>query len=224
LFKKGSPGFSYGRGMETKDMRTYGIGELLELARERAVPVVRGIADGALAAPTPCAEYDVKALVNHLFQVIVQFQRLAVKEPAEFGEPVDVVTGSPEWRERLAREAERLVAAWSAPGAEEGTTGVMGMPARLVGSMALLDLTVHVWDLARATGQDDPGADEAVVAELAGAVDELAPTARRMGVFGEPVPEAEGASAFERLLARTGRNPSWARSGAHRRSPGMVER
>ncbi|MEV4786194.1 TIGR03086 family metal-binding protein [Streptomyces tuirus] len=195
--------------MDTNAVRTHGIGELLARARERAVPVVRGIPDAALAAPTPCAEYDVRALVDHLFQVIVQFQRLAAKEASDFGETAGVVAEDPGWRERFAREADRLVAAWSAPGAEEGTTGAMDMPARLVGSMALLDLTVHVWDLARATGQDFPGADEAVVAELAGAVDELAPTARKMGVFGEPVPEGEGASAFERLLARTGRDPHW---------------
>ncbi|MFI6014964.1 TIGR03086 family metal-binding protein [Streptomyces sp. NPDC051243] len=193
--------------MDTNAVKTYGIGELLGMARERAVPVVRGIADAALAGRTPCAEYDVKALVNHVFQVVVQFQRLAAKEASDFGETPDRVAGSPEWRERLVEEVDRLVAAWSAPGAEEGTTGAMDMPARLVGSMALLDLTVHMWDLARATGQEYPGADAAVVAELAGAVDELAPTARRMGVFGEPVPVAEGASAFERLLARTGRNP-----------------
>lgn len=195
--------------MDTNPVKTYGIGELLGMARERAIPVVRGISDATLSAPTPCAEYDVKALVNHLFQVIVQFQRLAVKEASDFGETPDRVAEGPEWRERLVGEADRLVTVWSAPGAEEGTTGGMNMPARLVGSMALLDLTVHVWDLARATGQEYPGADEAVVAELAGAVDELAPTARKMGVFGEPVPEAEGASAFERLLARTGRNPHW---------------
>ncbi|MGW7206656.1 TIGR03086 family metal-binding protein [Streptomyces sp. NPDC054837] len=193
--------------MDTNLAKTYGIGELLDMARNRAVPVLRGIPDAALSAPTPCAEYDVKALVNHLFQVIVQFQRLAVKEASDFGRTPEGITESPEWRERLMDEADRLVAAWSTPGAEEGTTGAMNMPARLVGSMALLDLTVHVWDLARATGQDYPGADEAVVAELSGAVDELAPTARTMGVFGEPVPEAEGASAFERLLARTGRDP-----------------
>ncbi|MFE9023383.1 TIGR03086 family metal-binding protein [Streptomyces sp. NPDC007808] len=196
--------------MDTNSVRTHGIGELLAMARDRAVPVVRGIPGSALGAPTPCAEYDVKDLVNHLFQVIVQFQRLAAKEASDFGETPDRVAEGPEWRERLAQEADRLVAAWSAPGAEEGTTGGMNLPARLVGSMALLDLTVHVWDLARATGQDEPGADEAVVAELAGAVDELAPTARRMGVFGEPVPEPAGASAFERLLARTGRDPHWA--------------
>lgn len=193
--------------METNASRTRGIGELLGLARERAVPVVRGIGDTALAAPTPCAEYDVRALVNHLFQVVVQFQRLAAKEEADFGATADVVAEGPDWRERLAREADRLVAVWSAPGAEEGTTGAMGMPARLVGSMALLDLTVHAWDLARATGQDFPGPDDAVLAELTGAVAELAPTARAMGVFGEPVAVPEGASAFERLLAQTGRTP-----------------
>lgn len=209
----GGSGPAYGRGMDTKAVRTYGIGELLALARERAVPVMRGIPDAALGAPTPCAEYDVRALVGHLFQVIVQFQRLAAKEASAFGEAADVVAESPDWRELLVRETDRLEAAWSAPGAEEGTTGAMDMPARLVGSMALLDLTVHVWDLARATGQDFPGADEAVVAELAGAVEELGPMARRTGVFGEPVPEGEGASAFERLLARTGRAPSWERTG-----------
>ncbi|MDX3578890.1 MULTISPECIES: TIGR03086 family metal-binding protein [unclassified Streptomyces] len=179
------------------------------MARERAEPVLRGIPDEALTGPTPCAEYDVKALVNHVFQVVVQFQRLAAKETAEFGEAPDRVGAGPDWRARLTAETDLLVAAWSAPGAEEGTTGAMDMPARLVGSMALLDLTVHVWDLARATGQDYPEADEAVVAELAGAVAVLEPTARRMGVFGEAVAAAEDASPFERLLARTGRDPHW---------------
>lgn len=193
--------------MDTNGVRTtYGIGELLALARERAVPVVRGIGDEALAAPTPCAEFDVRALVGHLFQVVVQFQRLAAKEASDFGGTPDVVAEGPDWRERLVAETDRLVTAWSEPGAEEGRTGGMDMPARLVGAMALLDLTVHGWDLARATGQGDPGADEAVVAELTAAVAELAPTARKMGVFGEPVAERAGASAFERLLARTGRD------------------
>ncbi|MGI5377315.1 TIGR03086 family metal-binding protein [Streptomyces sp. CA-251387] len=199
--------------MDTKSAKAneYGIGELLGMARERAVPVVRGIPDAALAAPTPCAEYDVKTLVNHLFQVVVQFQKLAAKEASDFGETPDRVGAGPDWRERLADEIDKLVAAWSAPGAEDGVTGAMNMPARLVGSMALLDLTVHVWDLACATGREYRlgEAARAVVEQLAGAVDELAPTARQMGVFGEPVPVAEGSSDFERLLAATGRDPHW---------------
>ncbi|GHC71281.1 hypothetical protein [Streptomyces flavofungini] len=39
--------------------------------------------------------------------------------------------------------------------------------------------------------------------------DLLAPTARAMGVLGEPVPVPEGASDFDRLLAATGRDPHW---------------
>ncbi|MEU0969509.1 TIGR03086 family metal-binding protein [Streptomyces sp. NPDC005917] len=193
----------------TDSAQEYGIGELLGRARDGALPVVRGISDGTLGGPTPCAEYDVKALVNHLFQVIVEFQKLAEKGSVDFTRTPDRVGEGADWRERFADEAERLVAAWSVPGAEDGKAGAMDMPARTVGAMALLDLTVHGWDLARATGQREPSADPAVVAELAGQVAGLAPTARAMGVFGEPVAVAEGASAFERLLAETGRDPGW---------------
>lgn len=188
------------------------IADLLKAATDRAVPVVRAIPDDRLAAPTPCAEYDVKALVNHLFQVIVQFQALAAKQNADFGtEAPDVVAESPDWRERVADEAGKLIAAWAAPGADEGTTGAMDMPARIVGCMALLDLTVHAWDLARATGQEYEPAPESsgVVAALREAVAGLGPTARKMGVFGEPLPVPDGASELERLLAETGRDPRW---------------
>ncbi|MFJ8821484.1 TIGR03086 family metal-binding protein [Streptomyces sp. NPDC102467] len=184
----------------------YGIGELMAMAAERAVPVVAGIGDPALTAPTPCADYDVKSLVNHLFQVVVEFQKLAVKKDADFSVTADRVAEGADWRERFAGEARALVAAWSAPGAEEGTSGAMNMPARLVGSMALLDLTVHAWDLARATGQSYEAPPE-VVKPLADAVAELSPTAKAMGVFGEPVEVGADASAFDRLLGATGRRP-----------------
>ncbi|MFG3025882.1 hypothetical protein ACGFZQ_46615 [Streptomyces sp. NPDC048254] len=55
----------------------------------------------------------------------------------------------------------------------------------------------------------EPSADPAVVTELAGQVAGLAPTARAMGMFGEPVAVAEGAPEFERLLGVTGRDPGW---------------
>ncbi|MGW5865736.1 TIGR03086 family metal-binding protein [Streptomyces sp. NPDC055239] len=188
------------------------IADLLKAATAHAVPVVRAIPDDRLSAPTPCAEYDVKALVNHLVQVIVQFQALAAKRNSEFGaEAPDFVGENPDWRDRFADEAGKLVAAWAAPGAEEGTTGAMDMPARTVGCMVLLDLTVHAWDLARATGQEYEAAPESsgVVDALRESVAGLGPTARKMGVFGEPVAVPEGAAELERLLAETGRDPRW---------------
>ncbi|MEI5102289.1 TIGR03086 family metal-binding protein [Streptomyces sp. PmtG] len=188
------------------------LGDLLAVAAERAVPVVRGIGDGRLADRTPCAEYDVKDLVNHLFHVVVQFQALAAKEGADFAVTPDYVGRGADWRERFAGEADRLVDAWSVPGADEGTTGAMNLPAATVGAMVLLDLTVHAWDLARATGQEYQeyaAGDEGVIGVLREAVAEMAPTARSMGLLGDPVPVGEGASGLERLLAATGRDPGW---------------
>ncbi|WP_030685343.1 TIGR03086 family metal-binding protein [Streptomyces sp. NRRL B-1347] len=193
------------------------LSDLMAVAAARATPVVRGIGDEQLGAPTPCAEYDVKDLVNHLLHVVVEFQALAAKGSADFTVTPDYVARDADWRERFAREADGLAAAWSAPGADEGTTGTMGLPAATVGAMALLDLTVHAWDLARATGQEyevqagAPGAPGLadVLEVLRGAVEGMAPTARSMGVFGEPVPVREDATSLERLLARTGRDPAW---------------
>ncbi|MFJ2773540.1 TIGR03086 family metal-binding protein [Streptomyces sp. NPDC087300] len=186
------------------------VGDLIAVAAARAVPVVHAIPDGRLGAPTPCADYDVRALVNHLLQVVVQFQELAAKRDSDFSAVPDYVgEGSGEWRARFEGEAGRLVAAWGEPGADEGTTGAMDMPAATVGCMVLLDLTVHAWDLARATGQELPAVDERVLRRLAEAVEGMAPMARKMGVFGEPVAVREGASGFERLLAATGRDPYW---------------
>ncbi|QNE79336.1 TIGR03086 family protein [Streptomyces finlayi] len=180
--------------------------ELLAAARAQALPVVAGIDDERLGDPTPCSEYDVRALLNHLFHVVVNFQALAAKQPTDFGLTPDVVTG--DWRGAFARETGQLVTAWDASGAEDGVAGAMGLPARTVGLMVLGDLTVHAWDLARATGQDFLPAG-AAVDEAGPAFAALAPQAREGKMFGEPVPVPAGASAFEQLLALTGRDPGW---------------
>lgn len=71
-------------GNDDSQENPHGIGDLLGVAAERAVPVVRALPDDRLEAATPCAEYDVKALVNHVFQVMEQFQRLAAKQDSDF--------------------------------------------------------------------------------------------------------------------------------------------
>ncbi|WP_189176251.1 TIGR03086 family metal-binding protein [Streptomyces lasiicapitis] len=194
---------------------THKTGDLLGIAAAHALPVVHSLPDDRLDARTPCAEYDVRALMNHVFHVVVQFQELAAKRNADFGgDTPDYLAQGADWRERFAAETEKLVAAWSEPGADEGLTGAMNMPARTVGAMVLLDLTVHAWDLARATGQDygTPSGQEGagdVVGVLREAVAGLGPTARSMGVLAEPVSVADDATEFERLLAETGRDPYW---------------
>ncbi|MFJ5798803.1 TIGR03086 family metal-binding protein [Streptomyces decoyicus] len=185
------------------------ISALLDAAAQAALPVLRGVRDDQLGLPTPCAAYDVRALLNHLFQVVVAFQALAAKKDTDFSTTPDRLGDyGAQWPDRFADEAARLVEAWAVPGAEDGPTGGMKLPARTVGAMVLLDLTVHAWDVARAAGlpyTPAPGC----VAELRTLVAQMAPTARKMNVFAEPLPVPPGACGLDALLAETGRDPHW---------------
>ncbi len=180
--------------------------DLLAAAAERAVLVVQGLPDDLMDAPTPCVEYTVADLANHLYLVVVNFQELAAKQLPDWSQTPDYLHGA--WRDAFAAETERLTEAWAAPGSEEGVSPGMGLPARTVGQMALLDLTVHAWDLARATGQPFEPAPE-TVPELAELLAVMGPTARKTGVLGEPCAAPEDADAFVRLLADSGRDPGW---------------
>jgi uncharacterized protein (TIGR03086 family) len=185
--------------------------QLIDAAGRAAAPVVRGVPDDRLGAPTPCREYTVRDLLNHLFHVVVGFQALAARKEFDFASPTpDYLHG--DWRGRFAEETAHLAQAWAPPGADEGTVGTFGLPATTVGGMAVLDLTVHAWDLARATGE--PFTPEPRVLPFLGELLEgLAPMGRGMKVFGDPVPVPEGATAFEALLCATGRDPRWTAEG-----------
>ena len=116
------------------------------------------------------------------------------------------------WRDRFTAETDRLVAAWSDPATLEGVSPGMGLPQTVVGGMALLDLTVHGWDLAVATGQPYQPAPEAVTA-LHPLVEHLGPNARKMGVFADPPrpPTPTPTPDLDHLLTQTGRTPTWPR-------------
>ncbi|MEV4348158.1 TIGR03086 family metal-binding protein [Actinoplanes sp. NPDC049596] len=178
------------------------ISTLLAAAADRTLPVIRAVRDDQLDEPTPCAEFRVRDLLNHLHQVIVNFQALAVHEKPDFSTTPDALTG--DWRQSFAEETATLVEAWSDPAALEGISPGMGLPQAVVGNLALVDLTVHGWDLAQATGQRyEP--DPAAVAAVTPVIGQMAPQGRQMGVFGDEVDPPEGASDFVRILAVSGR-------------------
>ncbi|HEX5740090.1 MAG TPA: TIGR03086 family metal-binding protein [Pilimelia sp.] len=178
----------------------------LRAAAAPTVAVVRGIDDRQLDRPTPCGAYTVRDLVNHLWQVVVNFVPLAAKQPADWTTTPDRVHG--DWRAAFAASIPPLVEAWGEPSAREGVSPGMGMPQPVVGGLAVLDLAVHGWDLARATGQAY-APDPAVAAAVAELVARLGSRPREMGVFGEEVPVPADAPAWDRLLGRTGRDPAW---------------
>ncbi|MFD4668370.1 TIGR03086 family metal-binding protein [Lentzea sp. NPDC058450] len=177
---------------------------LLDRARDHALPVIANITDDDLSRPTPCADYDVKALLDHLLHVVVEFQKLAAKQDADFSH----TPAYPDWRAQYPAETAKLVDAWGEPGATDGIAGNMGMPAQTVGGLVLLDLTIHISDLAQATGQRfEP--DGEVFTEVHALVTQMGPMATEMNVFKPAVDAPADASPFEQLLAATGRDPRW---------------
>ncbi|BCJ75517.1 TIGR03086 family protein [Catellatospora sp. IY07-71] len=190
------------------------ISNLLRASADRAATVLAAIRDEQLGAPTPCAEYHVGDLINHLFQVVGNFEGLARKEPTDWSSTPDVL--GTDWRARFVTETDALVAAWTPESALEGVSVNMGLPQLTIGRMVLLDLVLHPWDLSVATGQEfipDAGA----VAELHILADDLGDLPRRMGVFGAEVPVPADADPFTRLLGRAGRDPRWRSPAAARR-------
>ncbi|RZS30497.1 uncharacterized protein (TIGR03086 family) [Herbihabitans rhizosphaerae] len=100
--------------------------------------------------------------------------------------------------------------AWREPAAWEGESeaGGVRLPAEMLAGVALQELTVHGWDLARATGQ--PFTPDALTVEvLHSAVAPFVTGEDVPGLFKAPVPVADDAPLLDRTIALTGRDPNW---------------
>ncbi|MBE1576748.1 TIGR03086 family metal-binding protein [Amycolatopsis roodepoortensis] len=173
--------------------------------------ILRGIGESDLSARTPCAEYDVRALLNHLLYWgpwLEAAGRKAAPPEVSSGEAEADLVGDG-WLADIEKQTARLVDVFGTPEAWQGqTTFGDPMPASMAGYMVLDEFVFHGWDLARATG-----AEFSVLPEVADAVYaialEIGDQARAMKVYGEEVAVADDATTFERALGATGRNPGW---------------
>ncbi|HKS48473.1 MAG TPA: TIGR03086 family metal-binding protein [Amycolatopsis sp.] len=177
--------------------------------------IVRSVEPALLGAKTPCEEYDVRALLNHLLYWGPWLEAAIRKHPApavEGGErDVDLVTGN--WAVRFEKQVDGLLDASAQPGAFEGTTSMGGgeLPASMVAEMVLTEWVVHGWDLARALGRPFT-CDEAAIdgtEALRASVPSMAALGREMGIFGPEVFVPETAPALDRVLGHLGRDPMW---------------
>lgn len=183
--------------------------------------LVNGVRDDQLAASTPCEEYTVGDLLDHLMGLTIAFRNAAMKSGSETDGPSPASEpgrGSaarlhPDWRSLLPRQLDDLVAAWRDPAAWEGTTEASGvtLPADVMGSVALDELVLHGWDLARGTGQPfecDPASAE-VCLGFTSAMSDPGEEGSREGLFGPVVAVPSDAPPFHRALGFSGRDPSW---------------
>ncbi|KUH85852.1 MULTISPECIES: TIGR03086 family metal-binding protein [unclassified Mycobacterium] len=161
--------------------------------------VLHGIAADDLHKQTPCREFDVAALTDHLLNSITIIGGMA---GAEFGE-----------RDRDASVEQQVVLAarpaldaWQRRGLD-GTVEFGGneAPAKVMVGVLSLEFLVHAWDYAEAVGRevDAPESLSDYVLGLARKI--ITPEGRVNVGFDDPLEVADEADALTRLLAYTGR-------------------
>jgi uncharacterized protein (TIGR03086 family) len=176
--------------------------------------VVAAVRDDQLGDPTPCPKYSVADLLDHIDGFPVAFTAAARKErlPGHAGPSGEGSRLEPGFRERIAGSLDELAGAWRDPAAYEGMTqaGPVELPGNVAALVALDEVVVHGWDLAKATGQPyDP--DENAVLACLGFAQSFEPPAEGSGngLYGPPVPVADDARSLDRLAGATGRDPHW---------------
>lgn len=181
----------------------------LEPAARRVAALLDGVPDSALDGPTPCTDTSVARLLDHLMGLTEAFRAAAGKEPDQGGPQADAHL-DPKWRDVLPERLDALVAAWRDPSAVEGVTiaGGVEMPAADMVVVALDELVIHGWDLARATGQTfEP--DPADVAAILPFLESFGSPDGTPGLFGPARPVPDDAPPFDRALGLSGRDPAW---------------
>ena len=178
--------------------------------------LAEGVRDDRLADPTPCPQYAVRHLLGHLLGLAVAFRDAGRKDlgvTTDTGPQSALPDIGPGWREELPKVLDELAEVWREPAAWTGMTraGGFDMPGEVTAAVAVDELVVHGWDLARSTGQayvPDPAALAASHAFLRAAAEE---SERGDGIFGPVFPVPSDAPLLDRTIGLSGRDPGWTR-------------
>jgi uncharacterized protein (TIGR03086 family) len=176
-------------------------------ACDRMTEVLAGLTDDQLDEASPCSEYTVGDLVDHVDQVCLVFASFARHDAGQRPDSTGMHR-SPGWPDTVARHLRELGTAWSDASAWRGSTDLSGLvlPNERWGRIALTELVVHGWDIAVATGQsfDLP---EHTLRGCHEHVAEFVPNAPIPTLWGPPVTVAADAPLLDRIVAITGRTP-----------------
>ncbi len=167
-------------------------------------------AQDQLEASTPCDEWTVRGLLNHLLWGQQMFASGptggTIAPPSD--QPPELVGDDPAVQYEEARKA--TLAAYSQPGVLEGMVkgGEGDVPAAQILGIAFCDALIHGWDLGKATGQDTtmpPDLASAALQMLDGRVPD---EARGPGKnFRKAVAVPDDASDQDKLIGYCGRTP-----------------
>jgi len=184
--------------------------EMYERSLARTGTVVAGVDRERFSDPTPCDDWDVEKLLDHIIGGCLTYAGAGSSVPVDAMQErgfaaKDHVTA---YQEAAASALETF----RAPGALEGTLSLPwgDTPGATALGLALADSVVHGWDLAVATDQNteiDEDVAEAIY-EMTSSM--MAPKGDfpRMTAFKDPIAVDDGASPQARMLAYLGRTPT----------------
>lgn len=181
--------------------------ELLNGVMTKTGELVEGTTKEMRGLPTPCSEYVVSDLVNHIVGWLQVFDadcngRTYEGDASHYHCQINPAT-------EFNAAATSLLDGWKKYGFDRKIK-MMGneMPAEMVFNMTVMEYLTHGWDLAIATGQPIPYTEEEAQAVYVRAVSTLPAEYRGDGQpFGNIVEVAESASAVDRLVGFMGRQP-----------------
>lgn len=178
----------------------------LEQAIEVAGGVIANVDASQMSSPTPCASWDVAALINHMVGG-QGFFAAAVNGQPPSGEPVDAASG--DFQAAFASASAGCIAAFrSLDDMNQIVKAPFGeMPAQAFMGLAMTDTFQHAWDLAKATGQDTDLAPEMAEMLLAASKQNIQDSFRgpEGAPFGAEQDATADAPAADRLAAFLGR-------------------
>jgi len=183
---------------------------LLVVANEEFARRLRLVGPDDWSRPTPCSEWDVRALVNHVVGANVRYQLLlkgASTEEVEATRNVDHL--GDDALASFGATADGVVAGFAEDGALERITqhAVGPRSGRELLSMRVLDAAIHGWDLARAIGAEET-LDDDVVAFLLAYIATLDLDGQRRAFASPDGDVPADASPQDQLLHRLGRHPN----------------
>lgn len=165
--------------------------------------LVHGVAADQWDLATPCSDWNVHQLVNHMAFTNRILGGAALGQTPTFGPDddhvgADVIAG-------FAERSEANEAAWRSDGALDGVVEVpFEMPKVAALSVNVLDIGIHCWDLGQATGQDHGLTDEQIALIDQGDRQIINETIRASGGFGAELPSTSD-DALTSMLAFVGR-------------------
>ena len=185
---------------------------LMAAAAAETAGVVSGAAGtAALDGATPCADWDLRTLLNHtILWTAYSAERRAHGESVAEELMTKDFTADPGFAQEYKVQIGKAVQAWSDPEAWAGDRSVMGgsTPAADIAAMLIMEMVLHGWDIARATGQDYV-CDDMLAEAVLETVRAQAEMFRQYQGFAAIVPVPAGATASDRALGLSGRDPQW---------------